>query len=75
MRESESTRASRGLQQAAGSQLALFKVPRETSSEGSVKPKMLYIGPGPGPKNVLVQMPDGAKVVVPYAIWKHKLAK
>lgn len=38
-------------------------------------PKMLCIGRGPGPKNVLALMPDGTKTVVPYAIWKHKLSK
>lgn len=36
---------------------------------------MLCIGAGPGPKNVLVLMPSGEKLVVPYAIWKHKLGK
>lgn len=35
---------------------------------------MICIGPGPGPKNVLAQTPEGL-VVVPYAIWKHKLSK
>lgn len=36
---------------------------------------MVCIGPGPGPKNVLVEFEDGSKTVVPYAIWKHKLSK
>ena len=36
-------------------------------------PKMLVIGPGPGPKNVLAELDDGTLVVVPYAIWKYKL--
>ena len=38
-------------------------------------PRMLAIGTGPGPKNVLVELDDGTKTVVPYAIWKHKLSK
>lgn len=37
--------------------------------------KLLVIGPGPGPKNVLALLNDGSKVVIPYAIWKHKLSK
>lgn len=36
---------------------------------------MLCIGTGAGPKNVLVLMPDASRMVVPYAIWKHKLSK
>jgi hypothetical protein len=36
-------------------------------------PTMLTIGSGPGPKNVLVEMDDGTRIVVPYAIWKYKL--
>lgn len=36
---------------------------------------MVCIGPGPGPKNVLVEEPDGRRVVVPYAIWKHAYKK
>jgi hypothetical protein len=38
--------------------------------------RMVCIGPGPGPKNVLAErVSDGLKTVVPYAIWKHKLSK
>lgn len=33
---------------------------------------MICIGRGPGPKNVLVQQPDGKKVVVPYPVWKYR---
>lgn len=36
---------------------------------------MICIGLGPGPKNVLVEDEHGKHVVVPYAIWKHKLSK
>lgn len=35
--------------------------------------RMVCIGPGPGPKNVLAQGLNGFLVVVPYAVWKHKL--
>ena len=35
-------------------------------------PRMLAIGPGPGPKNVLVECDDGSKRVVTYMTWKHK---
>lgn len=34
---------------------------------------MVCIGPGPGPKNVLAEDTNGYQVVVPYAIWKHKM--
>lgn len=35
---------------------------------------MLCIGPGPGPKNVLAErVEDGARLVVPYAVWKHRM--
>jgi hypothetical protein len=33
---------------------------------------MLAIGNGPGPKNVLVELDDGSKVVVAYRTWKYK---
>lgn len=36
---------------------------------------MLCIGRGPGPKNVLALLPDGRKIVYPYAIWKHRVSK
>ncbi|MDE2103102.1 MAG: hypothetical protein KGL39_38005 [Patescibacteria group bacterium] len=35
---------------------------------------MLAIGPGPGPRNVLVELPDGSKTVVAYRTWKYKYA-
>lgn len=36
---------------------------------------MVCIGPGPDPKNVLAVNRDGIHVVVPYAVWKHRLSK
>lgn len=36
--------------------------------------RMLAIGIGPGPKNVLVELPDGSKTVVPYRVWKYQYA-
>lgn len=35
--------------------------------------RMVCIGPGPGPKNVLAEDDNGHRVVVPYRIWKFKL--
>lgn len=37
--------------------------------------RLVCIGPGPGPKNVLAELDNGDHVVVPYAIWKFKLSK
>lgn len=37
--------------------------------------RMVCIGAGPGPKNVLAERTDGYRTVVPYAIWKHRLSK
>lgn len=37
---------------------------------------MVCIGSGPGPKNVLCErVSDGRRLVVPYAVWKHKLSQ
>lgn len=33
------------------------------------------MGKGPGPKNVLVERPDGSRFVTTYALWKHKYSK
>lgn len=37
--------------------------------------RMVCIGTGQGPKNVLAENREGQRIVVPYAIWKHKLSK
>jgi len=37
-----------------------------------MKNRMVTIGTGPGPKNVLVETPDGKRFVTAYALWKYK---
>lgn len=37
--------------------------------------RMVCIGTGPGPKNVLAEDREGNRAVVPYMTWKHKLSK
>lgn len=37
-------------------------------------PKVLAMGTGPGPRNVLVELADGTQKVVPYAVWSKRLA-
>lgn len=46
-----------------------WKEPRPSLGAGA---KMICIGPGPGPKNVLAERPDGSRIVVPYPVWKYR---
>src|SRR3954469_231913 len=52
----------------------LYAPPRRVD-RSTMDRRMICIGAGPGPKNVLVEYEDGFRTAVPYAVWKHKLSR